>query len=83
MAQSVKQSTSAQVMITQVVGSSPMPGSVPTAQNLESASDSVSPSLSALPLFVLCLSLSLKSKYMLKKIIKKKRNGGLKEITPK
>ena len=37
-------------------------GSVLTAQSLEPASDSVSPSLSAPPLLVLCLSLSLKNK---------------------
>ena len=36
-------------------------GSVLTALSLEPASDSVSPSLSAPPLFALCLSLSLKN----------------------
>ena len=41
--QSVKRPTSAQVMISQFVSSSPMSGSVLTAQNLEPASDSVSP----------------------------------------
>ena len=56
--QLVKRSTSAQVMISQFVGSSPASGSVLTAQSLEPASDSVSPSLSAPPLLVLCLSLS-------------------------
>ena len=50
MAQSVKQPTSAQVMILWSVGSSPASGSVLTAQSLEPAPDSVSPSLS------LCLS---------------------------
>ena len=35
-----------------------MSGSVLTAQSLEPASDSVSPSFSAPPLLVLCLSLS-------------------------
>ena len=45
-AQSVKHPTSAQVMISQLVGSSPASGSVLTAQSLEPASDSVSPSLS-------------------------------------
>ena len=49
MAQSVKRPTSAQVMISQSVSSSPASGSVLTAQNLEPVSDSVSPSLSALP----------------------------------
>ena len=50
-AHSVERPTSAQVMISQFVGSNPMSDSVLTAQSLESASDSVSPSLSApLPL---------------------------------
>ena len=48
-AQSVKQSTSAQVMISRFVGSNPALGSVLTAQSLEAASDSASPSLSAPP----------------------------------
>ena len=59
-AQSVKHPTSAQVTISWFVGSSPASGSVLTAQNLESVSDSVSPSLSAPPLLMLCLSLSQK-----------------------
>ena len=46
MAQSVKPLTSAQVMISRVVGLSPMWGSVLTAQSLKPALDSVSPSLS-------------------------------------
>ena len=54
-AQSVEPLTSAQVMISQVVSSSPVLGSVLTAWSLEPASDSVSPSLSAPPLFVLRL----------------------------
>ena len=55
-AQSVERLTSAQVMISQSVGSSPVSGSVLTAQSLEPASDSVSSSLSApLPLMI-CLS---------------------------
>ena len=58
--QLVKHMTSAQVMISQFVGSSPMSGSVLTAQSLEPASDSVYPSLSAPPQLALCLSLSLK-----------------------
>ena len=62
MAQSVKRPSSAQVMISRFVGSSPASGSVPTTQNLEPASDSVSPSLSAPALLTLCLSLSLKNK---------------------
>ena len=59
-AQSVKRPTSAQVMISQSVGLSPASGSVLTAQSLEPALDSVSPSLSAPPLLMLCLSLSQK-----------------------
>ena len=57
MAQSVERLTSAQVMISWFVTSSPASGSVPTAQSLESASDSVSPSPSAPPPLMLCLSL--------------------------
>ena len=45
-AQSVKRPTSAQVMISQFMSSSLVSGSVFTAQCLEPASDSVSPSLS-------------------------------------
>ena len=58
MAQSVKRLTSAQVKISWSVSSSPTSGSVLTAQSLDSASDSVSPSLSALP-HAHSLSLSL------------------------
>ena len=57
---SVKRPTSAQVMISRSVSSSPVSGSVLTTQSLESVSDSVSPSLSAPPLFILCLSVSQK-----------------------
>ena len=57
-AQSVERPTSAQVMISRCVSSSPVSGSVLTAQSLEPISDSVFPSLSAPPLFMLCLSLS-------------------------
>ena len=53
MAQSVKRPTSAEVMISQLVGWSPASGSVLTAQSLEPASGSVSPSLSAPNLLVL------------------------------
>ena len=59
---SVKQPTSAQVIILQFVSSSPMSGYVLTAQSLAPASGSLSPSLSASPPLVLCLSLSLKNK---------------------
>ena len=62
MAQSVKRLTLAQVMILRFVGSSPVSGSVLTAQSLEPASDSVSPSLSAPPSLMLCLCLPLKNK---------------------
>ena len=68
-AQSVKRLTSAQVMISWFVSSSPASGSVLTAQSLESASDSVSPSFSAPSLLMLLLSLSrLLSKINIKKI---------------
>ena len=59
-ARSVQRPTSAQVMISRSVGLSPASGSVLTAQRLEPASDSVSPSLSAPPLFMLCLCLKNK-----------------------
>ena len=48
-AQSVNQPTLAQLMISRFMGSSLTSGSVLTAQSLEPASESVSPSLSALP----------------------------------
>ena len=56
MAQWVERLTSAQVMISWFAGWSPTSGSVLTARSLEPASDSVSPSLSAPPLLMLCLS---------------------------
>ena len=60
-AQSVERPTSGQVMISRFVGPSPASGSVPTAQSLEPASDSVSLHLSAPPLaHALCLSLNNK-----------------------
>ena len=59
-AQSVKRPTSSQVTISQSVSSSPAWGSGLMAQSLEPVSDSVSPSLSAPPPFMLCLSLSQK-----------------------
>ena len=70
MAQSVKRPTSAQGVISRFVGSSPASGSVLTAQSLEPASDSVSPSLSAPPLLTLCLPLSLNNKQTLKNNVK-------------
>ena len=59
-AQSVKRPTLARVMISQSVSLRPASGSVLTAQSLEPVSDSVSPSLSDPPPFMLCLSLSQK-----------------------
>ena len=56
-AQSVERRTSAQVMTSWFAGLSPTLGSVLTAQSLELASDSVSPSFSAPPPLTLCLSL--------------------------
>ena len=61
-AQSVKHSTFAQVVISQLVRLSPASGCVLTAQSLEPALDSVSPSLSDPSPLTLCLSLSLKNK---------------------
>ena len=55
-AQSVKRLTSAQVMILQLVSSSPMSGSVLTAQRLEPALDSVSLSLSVPAPFILSVT---------------------------
>ena len=57
-AQSVKHPTSALVMISRSVSSGPMSGSVLTAQSLEPVSDSVSPSLSDPPPFMLSLLVS-------------------------
>ena len=61
-AQSVGRLTSARVKISRSVSSSPRSGSVLAAGSLEPALGSVSPSLSAPPLLVLYLSLSLKNK---------------------
>ena len=60
-AQSVEHLTSAQVMISHSMSSSPVSGSVLTAQSLEPSSDSVSPSLSLCP-YLLTLCPSLKNK---------------------
>ena len=59
MAQLIKYLTLAQVMISQSVSSSPVSGSVLAAQNLEPASDSVSPLSLPLPAHALSLCLSL------------------------
>ena len=63
MAQSVERLTSAQVMISRLMSSSPVSRSVLAAQNLEPASDSVSLSLSGPPLLTLSLSLFKISKH--------------------
>ena len=63
--QSVERPTLAQVMISQFVSLSPASGFVLTAQGLEPASSSVSPSPSAPPPLVLCLS--QKNEYFKKK----------------
>ena len=70
MAQSVERPTSAQVMISRFMSLSPASGSVLTAQSLEPVSDSVSPSFSAPPLFMLSLSLL---KINTKEILKRKK----------
>ena len=70
-AQSVKHPTSARVMISRSVSSSPASGSVLTAQSLEPVSDSVSPSLSDLPPFMLSVPVSKINK-CLKKFKEKK-----------
>ena len=67
MAQSVKQLTSAQVMISQFMDSSPALGSVLTAQSLEPASDSVTPSLCPFPARSLSLFLAKINKYLTNK----------------
>ena len=54
-APSIKRPNSAQVMISRFTSSSPALDSVLTAQSLEPASDSVSPSLSAPSLLALCV----------------------------
>ena len=69
MAQSVKCPTLAQVKISRLMSSSPVSGSVLTAQGLEPHSDSVSPSLSAPPQLALSLS---KINKTLKKEFKKR-----------
>ena len=68
MAPSVKRPALGQVMISWFVSSSPVLGSVLTAQSLEPASDSVSPSPCPSLAHTLYLSLSLKNKSTLKKL---------------
>ena len=77
MAQSVKRPTSAQVMISRSVSSSPASGSVLTARSLEPASDSVSPSLWPSPVHVLSLPVSKINKTFKKK---KKKDGAQRKI---
>ena len=62
LAQSVMPLTLAQDMISQFVNPNPVLGSVLTAQSVEPASDSVSPSLSAPPPLTLSLSLKIINK---------------------
>ena len=75
-AQLVKHPTSAQVMISQFVSSSPTSGSVLTAWNLEPASGSVCVSLSVsttIPQLALCLSLKQLIHFFIKKKKKSKQ----------
>ena len=76
-AQSVKPPTSAQVRISQFMGSSPTSGSALTAQSPEPASDSVSPSLSLYPspACILPPSLSLSKINIKKNVLMTKRVG--------
>ena len=67
-AQLVKHLTSAQVMISQFMGSSPTSGSVLTAQSLEPALDSVCVCVSLCLSPAHALSSSVSIKYTLKKI---------------
>ena len=69
MAQSVKRSTSAQVMISQFVSSSPASGSCDDSSEPGARFGFLSPSLSAPPLLTLCLSLKINKD--LKKKLKK------------
>ena len=73
MAPPVENPTWARVMLSRFVSSSPALDSVLTAQSLEPASDSVSPSLSASPLLALSLSPFLKNKQTLKKYFFKEK----------
>ena len=67
MAQSVKCLTLAQEMTSWFIGSSPVSGSVLTAQSLEPASSSMSPFLSAPSPLILSLSFSLSKINIFKK----------------
>ena len=78
-AQLVKYATSAQVMIPLFLGSSPAWGSLLTAQSLEPASDSVSPSLCSSPTYTVSLSVSLSRACALKNKKKKQQQQQQKE----
>ena len=71
MARSIKHLTSAQVMISPFLDSSPVSDSVRTARSLEPASDAVSPSLCPSP----TCALFHKNKPKKINIKKKKKNG--------
>ena len=75
MALPVERPTLAQVMISQLMSSSPASDSVLTARSLEPALDSVSPSLSAPNPLAFCLRVSHKINEL-----KKKRNQSLKTM---
>ena len=64
MTQSAEHMTSTQVIILRFMGSSPVEGSVLTAQSLEPTSDSVSLSPFASPLLMFSRSLKNKHKYI-------------------
>ena len=72
-AQSAERLTSAQVMISRIMSSSPATGSVLTAWSLEPALDSASPTLSLCPSPAHALSLSLSQKEINVKKSKKKQ----------
>ena len=82
MIQLVEGPPSAQVMISWFMGSSPVSGSVLTAQGLEPASDSVSPSL-FLPLPPLMLALTLTLSFSLSEINTKKKKSFSSEPEPR
>ena len=74
----LKRPTLAQVMISQLVSSSPASGSVLTARSLEPASDSVSPSPSPFPAHA--LSLSQKQINIKKRNKERSQDGGWGEV---
>ena len=75
MAQSVKYTTSAQVMISPLVSSSPALSSVLTAQSPEPASDCVSLSFCPSPAYALSLKNKVKKKIFFN--VSRKRRGGI------